>query len=231
MAKKEKPVVEEPSAPFWLVTFSDMVTLLMVFFILILSFSTIEMRKFKGAMSSMKGALGVMPKNISTYQMPNPNFKNYEDKVHKRIVEQMRKVEQKIAKMGLGDVVKMEYNGDGILVRLGDKLMFNSGQAVLKKQSFPVLVLIMKSFTGIYNEVYVEGHTDNVPIHNSQFPSNWELSAARALNVVEYMNKVGHIPAEKLAAVGHGEHRPLVPNNSVKNRMKNRRVEILFKMK
>ncbi len=73
--EKEKPKMEEPTAPFWLVTFSDMVTLLMVFFILILSFSTIQLEKFKGAMSSMKGALGIMPVNISTYKKNKPNFK------------------------------------------------------------------------------------------------------------------------------------------------------------
>lgn len=230
MAKKEKPEIEEPSAPFWLVTFSDMVTLLMVFFILILSFSTIELKKFKGAMSSMKGALGVLPKNISTYQMPNPNYKDYELKIREEIVEKMEAVERKVEEMGLDKMVELEYNGDGVLVRLGDKLLFNSGQAYVKKQAYPVLKLIMKSFKGMYNEVYVEGHTDNVPIHSSKYPSNWELSAARALHVVEYMNQVGHIPAEKLAAVGHGEHRPLVPNTSAANRAKNRRVEILFKM-
>ena len=230
MAKKEKPKLEEPSAPFWMTTYGDMVTLLMVFFILILSFSVIELEKFKGAMSSMKGALGVLPENVSTFKKVKPNFNNEESRERQEILEAMMNAEETIKKMGLGDLVEIEFTGEGVTVRMGDDLLFDSGQADIKKQAFPVLNVVIKAFQGKFTDIYVEGHTDNVPISSARYPSNWELSAARALNVVKYLNTIGKIDAKKLAAVGHGEHRPLVPNNSPANRAKNRRVEIYFRM-
>lgn len=230
MAKKEKKELEEPTAPFWMTTYGDMVTLLMVFFILILSFSVIQLEKFKGAMSSMKGALGVLPENISTYKQQKPNYENEEAKTRQEILDAMINMEELIKKMGLEDLVQMEYTGDGVIVRMGDDLLFDSGEAGIKKQAYPVLNVVINTFLGKFSQIYVEGHTDNVPISSKKFPSNWELSAARALNVVKYLNSVGKIKANQLAAVGHGEHRPLVPNTSAANRAKNRRVEVYFKL-
>jgi len=231
MAKKEKPEIEEPSAPFWLTTFSDMVTLLMVFFILILSFSTIQLEKFRGAMSSMKGALGVMPENISTFKMAHPNYQNEESLTRQEVWDNIRAVEELAKQLGLDEMVEIEYTGDGVIVRMGNNLLFDSGKAYVKKKAYPILKAVTKAFNQEAKEIYVEGHTDNVPIRSTKYPSNWELSAMRALNVVRYLNQVEKIPAKKLAAVGHGEHRPLVPNNTPENRAKNRRVEIFFKMR
>jgi chemotaxis protein MotB len=228
--EREKPVLEEPTAPFWLVTFSDMVTLLMVFFILILSFSTIQLEKFKGAMSSMKGALGVLPDNISTYKKPKPNYKDEESKTRQEIIEIMNDVEEILEKMGLSEMVDIEFTGEGVMVRMGDDLLFDSGRAKIKNQALPIIDIVLQAFKGKFKNIYVEGHTDNVPIKSSRFPSNWELSGARSMSVIKYLNKKGHIPPRQLTAVGHGEHRPLVPNNSKANRAKNRRVEIFFKM-
>lgn len=230
MAKKEKKAPEEPTAPFWMTTYGDMVTLLMVFFILILSFSVIQLEKFKGAMSSMKGALGILPENISTYKQDNPNYDKEEARTRQEILDAMIRLEELVKQMGLSDLVEMEYTGDGVIVRMGDNLLFDSGEAGIKSQAYPLLEVVINTFQGKFIQIYVEGHTDNVPISNSRYPSNWELSADRALNVVKYLNRVGNIDAKKLAAVGHGEHRPLVPNTSSENRAKNRRVEIYFKL-
>ena len=231
MAKKEKKELEQPTAPFWMTTYGDMVTLLMVFFILILSFSVVQLEKFKGAMSSMKGALGVLPENISTYKKPDqPNYKDYESKTRQEILDAIVNIEIMFKKMGLSDLIEIEYTGEGVIVRMGDDLLFDSGKAALKKQAYPIMNIVTQTFHGQYKEIYVEGHTDNVPIRSTQFPSNWELSAARALRVVRYLNEVSKIDAKSLAAVGHGEHRPIVPNTSAQNRAKNRRVEIFFRL-
>jgi chemotaxis protein MotB len=227
---KEKPEVEEPSAPFWMVTYGDMVTLLMVFFILILSFSVIQLEKFKGAMSSMKGALGVMPENTSTFPKNNSNLQDHETKIRQEIFAKMEEIQATMAKMGLEDLIEMEYTGDGVIIRMGDNLFFDSGRASLKSQALPVLKVVVDAFSDEYKEIYVEGHTDNLPIRRGKYPSNWELSQARALTVVRFLNKKHGIPAKKLAAVGHGEHRPLVPNSNSANRAKNRRVEVYFRM-
>ncbi|KAA3617616.1 MAG: flagellar motor protein MotB [Calditrichaeota bacterium] len=229
--QKEKPELEEPTAPFWMTTYGDMVTLLMVFFILILSFSTIQLEKFKGAMSSMKGALGVLPENISTYKkQQDPNYEDFESKKRQELIDTMNDVEEILEKMGLAEMVDLEFTGEGVMVRMGDDLLFDSGKARIKNQATPVMDIVVQAFKGKFKDIYVEGHTDNIPIKSLKYPSNWELSAARSMSVIKYLNKKGKIPPTKLTAVGHGEHRPLVDNNTRGNRAKNRRVEMFFKM-
>ncbi len=229
MAKKGPPEVEEPSAPFWLTTFSDMVTLLMVFFILILSFSTIELEKFKGAMSSMKGALGIMPEMGSSVPSHKLDFNERLTTRRTDITKKAEELETEIVKRNLTDKVQVEITDGGVHIRLGSKLLFTSGSAKIKPSAFPILKEIAGMIEGENTEVYVEGHTDNVPIHTRKYPSNWELSTARAMSVVRYFHQAEGINAAQLAAVGHGEYRPLLPNTTPQNRAKNRRVEIFIK--
>jgi len=229
MAKKEKPEVEAPSAPFWMTTFSDMVTLLMVFFILLLSFSTIQLDKFKGAMSSMKGALGIMPEMGSAIPEPHINFNERQTVQHTDITKKAEELESEIEKKNLSDAIQLEVTKEGVHIRLGDKVLFRSGQANIKANAFPILKEIAGMIEGENTEVDVEGHTDNIPIHTKKYPSNWELSTARAMSVVRYFHQAEGIDAAQLAAVGHGEFRPLLPNTTSKNRAKNRRVEIYIK--
>ncbi len=227
--KKEKEEPEELSAPFWMVTFSDMVTLMLCFFVLILSFSTIELEKFKGAVESLKGALGVFSGHESPQTQKNMRVEKVEVPDDATIYQKAMEMEKRIQDLQLQDEVKVEVTGSGMLVRLGENVLFDAGTADLKPRAFPILSAISEAMRGEKQEVYVEGHTDNVPIHTRKFPSNWELSSARALSVVKYLVNVEGIPEKFLAAVGHGEHRPLVPNNSPQNRARNRRVEIFIK--
>jgi chemotaxis protein MotB len=127
--------------------------------------------------------------------------------------------------------VQFEATSEGLHLRLGDRLLFDIGKAQLKPQVIPILKKIAELVRNNQKEVYVEGHTDNVPIHTKQFPSNWELSTARAMSVVRYLHVVEGIPGNRLAAVGHGEFRPLVPNDTPAHRAKNRRVEIYITWK
>ncbi len=227
------PEEDEPTAPFWMTTFSDMMTLLLTFFILIVSYSTIELEKFKGAMESFKGALGIMPKNLSSFKkdqtyirLPH-GFTSQEQ----GLVEQATKIQQALSDLGLQDDAWVEISNGGILVRLGNNILFDSGKAQLKDKARLIISAIVRVIKGKFKEIYVEGHTDDIPIHTERYPSNWELSAARALSVVRYLHDVEKIPESMLAAVGHGEHRPLVPNTTPENRAKNRRVEIFIKLK
>ena len=227
--KKEKEEPEAPSAPFWMVTYSDMVTLLLVFFILILSYSTIELEKFKGAMSSMKGALGILPAMGSSVPSRNLSFNERMTTRNTEINERMDDFEKAIKENTKEGDVEVEVTGSGIHIRMGDNVLYGIGQARIKSSAFPILREIAVMIGDELNEVYVEGHTDNIPINTKQYPSNWELSSARAMSVVRYLHDEEGIDAEKLAAVGHGEYRPLVPNTSKKNQAKNRRVEIFIK--
>ncbi len=230
--KKQKEEIEGPSAPFWMTTYSDMVTLLLVFFILILSYSTIELEKFKGAMSSMKGALGILESPGSVQKKQDVNFREKMTARYSKIQDQINEFKTIVNEMNLDAEVDVEYSASGIHIRLGDRVLFDLGKAEIKNNAYPILSQIADIIDEDVkiNSVQVEGHTDNIPINTSRYPSNWELSTARALSVVKYLHERENIEADKLAAVGHGEHRPLEPNTSPENRARNRRVEIFIKM-
>lgn len=230
--KKEKEEPEEPSAPFWMLTFSDMVTLLLVFFILILSYSTTELEKFRGAMSSMKGALGIMPQKGSTVAGHKVEFSRHpENDPTEDIKSKIESFQESISEALAQGLIEIDVSGSGVHIRLGDNVLFGSGQARIKATAYPILSQIAKIITRDTKEIYVEGHTDNVPIRTNKYPSNWELSTARAMNVMRYLNKAEGIPMAKMAAVGHGENRPIASNDTAEGRAKNRRVEIFIRWK
>ncbi|MHB2147775.1 OmpA/MotB family protein [Calditrichota bacterium LG25] len=226
---KKKQDIPKKGAPPWMTTFSDMVTLLMVFFIMILSYSTIELEKFKGAVSSMKGALGILDNMKNTITNELRQSHQGRDYFKEQVEDKMTRIKDLIGNEKIADQVSIEMDGSGIHIRMGDNILFDPGRADLKKQAFPILKAVADVVKDDFKQIFVEGHTDNVPIHTSRFPSNWELSAARALSVVRYLHYVEGIDAARLAAVGYGEYRPLVPNTTPENRAKNRRVEIYIK--
>jgi len=227
--KKAKEEIEEPSAPFWMTTFSDMVTLLLVFFILILSYSTVELEKFRGAMSSMKGALGVMPDKGSAVSGNKTEFNKSIKEKDEKVKEALENLNKSMKDAGLDGTIELDMDATGIHIRLGDKVLYDIGKAKIKPGAHTILREIAMLISRDTKEIFVEGHTDNVPIKTVKFPSNWELSSARAMSVIRYLHEVEGIEAEKLAAVGHGEFRPLAPNTTSEGRAKNRRVEIFIK--
>jgi len=181
-------------------------------------------------MSSLKGALGVMPEMGST--VPNRKL-NIRQKMTTRpsgvAEQQVEELIKTIKEMKLENSIEVDVTSTGVNIRVGSELLFGSGAAELKSKAFPVLKEIAKLLRDDVSEVEVVGHTDNVPINTVKYPSNWELSSARAMSVIRYFHDVERIPAKKLAAKGHGEHRPLLPNTSAKARSRNRRVEIFIK--
>ncbi len=227
--KKEKEEIKEPTAPFWLTTYGDMVTLMLCFFILLISYSTMQLEKFQGALDSFRGALGVLPSHESAMKR---EFINFDQKLSAQSVhmsEEIRQFEDMLQEQGLLDKIEVEISEGTILVRLGDEILFDIGNAEIKPKAKIILNAVAKLLIKAKSDVYVEGHTDNIPIHTKKYPSNWELSIARAFNVVKYFANVSKISKKNLAAVGHGEFRPLEPNTSAANRAKNRRVEIQIK--
>ena len=126
------------------------------------------------------------------------------------------------------ELVDINLQGDQIEIQLNSKMLFGSGSTRLSndaRKAFRDIAIILKPLN---NTIYVEGHTDNVPIQTVAFPSNWELSAARAASVVEYMNRQGVDP-KRLAAIGYGEFRPIAENSSAEGRAKNRRVTLIIR--
>ncbi len=225
MSKKQrKPKKVEEGAPLWMTTYSDMVTLLLTFFVLLLSFSTVEKEKFEQALVSIKDAMGIMKKQMSVVENPVDNIIKpqirFENSVE-RAVKNLQEIP------GLQNDISFEKDDEGVHVRISNPLLFNSGEAALKTTSMNVLDTVGSVLSENIYKIVVEGHTDNVPIHNEEFDSNWALSAARAVSLVEYFIESGISP-HRFQAVAYGEYEPLADNTTTDGRARNRRVEIFI---
>lgn len=227
MAVEEPEVDEGPTAPFWMTTYGDMVTLLLTFFILMFAMSTIEEQKFLQAAASLAAALGVLEKNISVIgeeSMAIGTTGLSRDQID--MLQSMEDIAEMFQDEALTDIASLEIVGPGeVVVRLGDELLFRPGSSTLKPQAVRVLRNIVRSIQGSTERLWVEGHTDNEPINTADFSSNWDLSTARAVTVVRLLERAG-IEPEQLAAVGHSHFQPLADNATPAGRAKNRRVEL-----
>ncbi len=227
--EKKKPEEEdaEASSPAWMATFADMMTLLMSFFILIMSFSTMEMDKFKMAMGSLKGAMGVLgvQKKLRPDQsFFSPNTQNQDQLKQKSVLNHIQKMREEIKRKGLEDKISVEQEGGEVYIQIKENMLFGSGEAELKPTYLSILSYIAKTFFHEAKQIRVEGHTDNIPIRTKEYPSNWDLSIDRALNVVKHFVNHENVHPAKLIIAGFGEHKPIVANDSPESRAKNRRV-------
>ncbi len=229
MAKKKCPECEE-CLPAWLAAFGDLMSLLLCFFVLLLSMAEIDAKKFELAATSFQNALNGVLESMPTVaiheEVLQPKLGG--DAQNKRIAaDAARKIQQVIEKDAqLKDAVKVVVTDKGIAIRISDPVGFAVGSDKIQKKFNKVLIDLLQVIQEIpERDIRVEGHTDNTPIRSSRFPSNWELSAARALSVVKLFYSKGENPV-KLSAVGYGEFRPIAPNTSSQNKRKNRRIEI-----
>lgn len=220
---------DEPTAPFWMSTFSDMTTLLMTFFILIVAMSEVEVRKFKEALSYFPGRTSVMMNEsiMPTLQPPTDDRSMAALEVEK--AEQYEKLLAALEEQGLQDKVQVNLTQEGLHVMMRDDVMFHSGAADLIEPSRSILRIVAEAVQGHVESVRVRGHTDNQPIATSRFPSNWELSGARAASVVRHLIELPHaLPPDRYTAAGFAEFHPLATNATPEGRARNRRVEITF---
>ncbi|MFQ6009242.1 MAG: flagellar motor protein MotB, partial [Candidatus Zixiibacteriota bacterium] len=139
-----------------------------------------------------------------------------------------KQVEEQFKAIGKQQVVQTEVTERGLVVHVLESALFKLGSANLEPKAIEVLDLIFENIKNIPNHVRVEGHTDDRPINTVQYPSNWELSTARATQVARYFINVHGFPPDKISALGYGEFRPIRPNNSIENRAKNRRVDVVI---
>ncbi len=230
MADEELKCPEcKEGAPEYMLTYGDMMTLLLCFFVLLLSMSQIDAKKFDVAASSFQKALNGVLESMPTVAIHKEVLipKLGGDAQNKRIAaDAAMKIRQIAAKENLDESIKVEVTDAGIAIKISDPVGFDIGSDKLTPKFAKVLRAMIDAIKQVpERQIRVEGHTDNVPIKTTRFPSNWELSAARALSVVKYLYKNGEDPA-KLSAVGYGEFRPIAPNNNVENRNKNRRIEV-----
>lgn len=229
MAKKKCPECEA-GAPKWMVTYGDLMSLLLTFFVLLVSFSSMQESKFKAAMGSLQAALGVLESdpfiavNLETMTVNIPTLGK--DLGMNEIEGMMDELIEIVEQAKMMDQIKVTKERGRIKIEISSPILFQSGKAELKDDFKKILNQLGNLFKKTDSYIRVEGHTDNIPIKTQQFSSNWELSARRAVNVVRYFSDSLGIKPERLSAVGYGEFRPIADNDTAKGRQKNRRVEL-----
>jgi len=237
MPRKKKSKEGGLKGDEWLATYADTMTLLLTFFVLLYSTAAVDTEKVKGisqAFSMMAGTGGSSLLEFDMYDGEVPliggeateNITSPTDTSEKNLM--FISVKQFISLNELEDVVEVVDNERGISLQLRDNILFESASSDIKEDSKVILNKINDLILGINNEILIEGHTDNIPINTSSFPSNWELSVDRAVNVVRYFIEVKGQNPKRFSAAGYGEYQPIVPNDNYDNMAKNRRVEILI---
>ena len=261
----ECPKCPPVGAPAWLATFADMMSLLMCFFILLLSSATQDVKKYKQVAGSMREAFGVQREVfapdqplgtsvIAEHFSPGKPDPTALDEVRQSTMQQsqtlgadMEIIKKQVMEAALAEIeaesekineslkdeikqglVTVETQGLQIILRIEEKGSFPSGSAELKPGFEVVMDKITDSVKEAKGKVRIAGHTDDIPISTSFYRSNWELSSSRAVTVAHYMLRNKEVESGRIAIEGYADTKPLVPNNSVQNRAKNRRVEIIL---
>lgn len=226
MAEEEED--DAPSAPFWLVTYSDMVTLLLTFFVMIVAMSEIKKANLMEAMSYFQGRTSVFQNSQPVPVVPQPS-KDTESQDKGRQIESLMDF---IESENLQDKVEINYEEEAMHIVITDEVMFPTGSSALEETAQQVLALISQASPDSTESISVIGHTDDVPINSTVFPSNWELSAARAAAVVRFLlEQDSALSPEKYQAIGKGEFEPVESNDTPEGRARNRRIELLINWK
>lgn len=229
--KKSHPE-EHGNADRWLLTYADMITLLMAFFIMMYSMSVLNTAKFnQAAISIRSGFGGIMPRQGNAVVRPSggsfdPSQNVQIAGVKWRIISPLvNNIEQKKQKMS----AKIGEDNRGIVITLSsDQFLFEPGSAQINQQAYKLLDNIADTLGKIPNNVQIEGHTCDLQTKNEKYADNWELSSARAISVLRYLVENKGLPAKQFSVAGYGSIRPVSPNNTEKERSQNRRVEIVI---
>jgi len=235
MAIKKKKTEGHENHERWLLTYADMITLLVAFFMMLYSMSIVNLQKFHALAVSVRSGFGGIHEgggrsvlgggaSMTTKPVIAP-----EGSSGGALGNTEKLVIKYIEKNGLGEVIRVHTEERGLVITLAtDKVLFDIGSADLKPRTREILLQIGKILKGLPNTVRVEGHTCDLPVHNAQFQDNWELSTRRATNVIRFLINTGILPKKRLEAAGYADSRPLKPNTNEANRARNRRVDIVI---
>lgn len=249
--KRKKREEEHENEERWLITYADMITLLMVLFIVLFSIGQTDLKKFEDLRSGLASTFGVAEPALEGQGIldggaaPTGEGLNEEAAEAALLALQQREselreergalrearedIQNALAGQGLGDTVAYRLTPRGLVLQIvTDRILFDLGRADLKSESIQVLDGIANALSSLPNEISVEGHTDNRPLNGGlPYPTNWELSTGRANAVLRYFVEQKGFPANKISAAGYADQRPLFPNDSDQNQARNRRVEIV----
>jgi chemotaxis protein MotB len=224
----------DPGAPKWVVTFGDLMSLLLCFFVLLLSFSEMDKQKYKQVAGSMEKAFGVQRKN-RVMEIPKGMkmiAKDFDQEaVATRIKEDLGREIDYMLEESLTDLkeqIDLEAGDNEVIIRLMGESTFDSGKADIRPQLKPLLEKVGGILNSSEGDISIAGHTDNVPIRSGPYKTNLRLSAARASAVAEFLIAETHIDPRRISTMGFGEYRPIESNITAEGRRKNRRVEIIL---
>jgi chemotaxis protein MotB len=224
MSRTRKRVESKENVERWMVSYADFVTLLFCFFTALYAISNVDTHKLEQFVSSMKSAFneGEQGKEFSVIEdvqiIPPTDLETEAD---------VREILDTIIKKSDGSV-DVKRDNRGVVISVADKMFYTSGSSTLKNEAIHVLDQIAQTLITFPNMVRVEGHTDNIPISTKEFPSNWELSSSRAINVTKYFVDKHKIEPERITTTGYAEYKPVASNDSPDGRAKNRRVDIVL---
>ncbi|MEO7425372.1 MAG: OmpA family protein [Fibrobacteria bacterium] len=246
MARKHKHP-EHVNHERWLVSYADFITLLFATFTALYALSKADASKAKAVADGMREAFGTsgakmvnmealdvngIPSDKSRLPTGNGNENAppaATKEAGKQEFEEIKKqVEEFLITKGMLDKVAIDQSERGLVVSLKEGGIFESGNAEIKPEAYKILEELASKITSYRNPVRIEGHTDNIPIHSRTYPTNWELSSARATNMVRMLTEKFRVPAGKLSASGYGESRPKTSNATPAGRARNRRVDIVI---
>ena len=259
--KRHEEAEEHVNHERWLITYADMITLLMVLFIVLFAIGQTDLQKFaqlrdslnnslggkggqavfKGGAGPLDGSLNIVPQQklgVQEVSAPDRAVQQAAAKEQAReaaIAQQSQsfsKVQQQIqsqlTSVGLGDSVHFRTETRGLVVTVvTDRVLFDEGKADLRPEGTQVLDGMLPALIQLPNAIAIEGHTDDQPIHSSLYPTNWELSTARATSVLRYLSDRG-LAANRLSAAGYADQKPVSPNDTDAHRSDNRRVEVVI---
>ncbi|HOS60151.1 MAG TPA: flagellar motor protein MotB [Syntrophorhabdaceae bacterium] len=215
----------------WLLTYADLITLLLAFFIMMYTFSKQDAQKYNEVTAHLKsifsGGSGIAKKGNLEGKLPVDLQMQAGSNamIEERIKQEFREIADE---NGLKNNITVFTDARGVVVRIMDKAFYDEGKADLKQGAKNALNKIIPIMKGIKNHIRIEGHTDDTPISKGEFKSNWELSVRRATEVVRYIVEKGPIAPDRVSATGYAEYRPIVSNDTAENKALNRRVEIII---
>lgn len=239
MARKKKQPESTPGAPLFMATYGDMVTLLLCFFVLLYSFSTLDVKKFEMLAASMQMAFHIQPGGPANSapvslqdgalmqgrgEAPTPG----EGHRSQNLQRVLAMVQETVKSEHLEDEIQVVENERGVSISMSEQILFGETSAELHPEGARMLYKIGTFLESIPNHVAVEGHTDNLTPAGSRYRDNWALSAARAATVAAYLDNAIGLDQSRLRAVGLGSSAPVVPNDSPAHRILNRRVDLII---
>jgi len=227
MRRTKKRPENAAGAPAWMVTFSDLVTLLLTFFVLLLSMANLDKMKFKQAAISLKSAFGVVGDiSLKQKEIINPAVQEGSPVADDLVQRVYKRLLVNLPRLKLDKDIELVKDRGAVVLRVNDAVLFGAGQTEIKPEAFPTLRNIAKLIRPLPLHPRIEGHSDSTPAGNGM--SNWDIGMLRALAVLKFFEKEKLLPLERLSAVSYGSQKPLVPNDSVANRALNRRVEFVL---